>query len=67
MKLMKIILAAIMLLVLTASAQTTRQLTLDQAIQLAIDNNPLVKAKAADVKSAESKMDAGTILRSPRG
>ena len=56
MKLMKIILAAILLLVLTASAQTTRQLTLDQAIQIAIDNNPLVKAKAADVKSAESKI-----------
>jgi outer membrane protein len=56
MKLIKIISAIILLLALTASAQETRQLTLDQAIKIALDNNPLVKAKTAGVKSAESQM-----------
>ena len=57
MKLVKITLAAILILALTASAQVTHQLTLQQAIETAIAGNPLVKAKMADVKAAESKME----------
>ncbi len=56
-KLIKVILATILILALTASAQERRQLTLDQAIDIAIGNNPLIKAKKADVKAAESKME----------
>ncbi len=57
MKLVKITLAAILMLALSASAQETHRLTLDEAINTAVANNPLVKAKAADVKAAESKIE----------
>lgn len=57
MKLVKITLAAILMLALSASAQETHRLTLDEAINTAVANNPLVKAKMADVKAAESKIE----------
>ncbi len=57
MKLIKITLATILILALTASAQGTRQLTLDQAIDIALGNNPLIKAKNAGVEAAESKIE----------
>ncbi|MCL5268521.1 MAG: TolC family protein [Bacteroidetes bacterium] len=57
MKTIKITLAAILILALTASAQETHRLTLDEAINTALANNPLVKAKMANVKAAESKIE----------
>lgn len=57
MKFVKITLAAILMLALSASAQETHRLTLDRAIDIALESNPLIKAKQADVKAAESKME----------
>jgi outer membrane protein len=56
MKIMKI-LAAIFTIALIASAQETHRLTLDEAINTALANNPLVKAKETEVEAAESKME----------
>jgi outer membrane protein len=56
MKVIKIF-AAILIIALTASAQETHRLTLDEAINTALANNPLIKAKKADVEAAESKME----------
>lgn len=56
MKIINTVLGFIILFAMAAQAQEAKQLELQQAISIALDSNPLVKAKMADVEAAESKM-----------